>query len=191
MDRTLLRNIIIAVVVLIGILFLYWKFDYSKNASKISELNAEYDKLNTQVAEARRVASRMQETIEKLRVLEATLEVAKKMLPDSQDFEQVIDTLTILSERNGVKIKKITPLPVSRGAESSSISFSMTLLGTYNSFAQYLTELGNQQRIYIASDLKINPKDSDEGDFSIETNLKITTYYKGTGESNNQKGGTK
>lgn len=190
MDRTLLRNIIISVVVVIGILFLYWKFDYSKNASKISELNAEYDKLNTQVAEARRVASRMQETIEKLRVLEATLEIAKKMLPDSQDFEQVIDTLTILSERNGVKIKKITPLPVSRGAESSSMSFSMTLLATYNSFAQYLTELGNQQRIYKVSDIDMNPKESEEGDFSIETQLKITTYFKGTGEPTN-KGGNK
>jgi len=191
MDKTLLRNLIIAVVVIIGIGFLYWKFDYSKNASKINEMNAEYDKLNTQVAEARRVASRMQETIEKLRVLEATLEIAKKMLPDSQNFEQIIDTLTILSERNAVKIKKLTPLPVSKGAESSTVAFDVSLYGSFNSLAQYLTELGNQSRIYKVSDISIKPTTTAEGEYSIAVSMRVTTFFKGTGTANTQKGGKK
>ncbi|MCK4524603.1 type 4a pilus biogenesis protein PilO [candidate division WOR-3 bacterium] len=191
MDRSLIRNIIIAVVIVVGIGFLYWKFDYSKNAGKISTLNTEYNKLNTQVAEARRVAARMQETIEKLKTLEATLKIANKMLPDSQNFELIIDTITILSERNGIKIKKMTPLPVSIGAESSSRSFNISIFGSYNTLAMYLTALGNQTRIYKIRDLKIKPIKSDEGDFSIQSQLTITTFFQGTGIKTTKKGGEK
>ncbi len=191
MDRNLIRNIIIAVIIVVGIVFLYWKFDYSKNSGKINTLNTEYNKLNTQVAEARRVAARMQETLEKLKVLEETLKVANKMLPDSQNFELIIDTITILSERSGIKIKKLTPLPVSIGAESSSRSFNISILGSYNALAMYLTALGNQTRIFKIRDLKIKPINSNEGDYSIQSQLTITTFFQGIGTQTTKKGGEK
>ncbi|MDY6788298.1 MAG: type 4a pilus biogenesis protein PilO [candidate division WOR-3 bacterium] len=193
MDKTLLRNIIITAVIVIAVGFLYWKFDYSKNAKRISELQKEYDKVNTQVAEARKVASRMDEYIQKLKVLEAQLKVADKMLPDSQYFEEVIDTITLLAERNNVKIKKMSPKPVSRGSESSSMGFGMEVLGKFSTIGLYLTSLGNQSRIFKTQDIEISPISSTpEGDYTVSAKFSITTYFKGTSNGeNSQQGGKK
>ena len=84
MDKKNLMKLIIGGVVLVGVLFLYWKFDFSKNASQISTLKGEFDNVNTQVNEARKVAARMAEYIDRIKVLEGQLKIANRMLPDSQ-----------------------------------------------------------------------------------------------------------
>ncbi len=189
MDKNLIRNIVIIVVIIIGVGFLYWKFDYSKNATKITELKQEYDKLNTQVNEARKVAARMQEYIEKLKILEKQLEIANKMLPDSQNFETIIDSVTILANRNNIKIKEIKPNPPSSGADYSTLSFQISVLGSYHTLALFFNSLGNQERIYKVYDISLNPSKGNEGDYNLSANFILSTYYKGTGVANNTQGG--
>lgn len=191
MDRTLIRNIVIGVVLIGGILFLYWKFDYSKNSANISTLKADYEKLNTQVEEARKVASRKAEYEAKLKILEKQLEIANTMLPDSSDYKSVINRITLLANKNNIKINKLGPKSPISGADYSTLSYDLDVSGTYNSIALFLTDLGNLNRIYQVSDISVDPLRNPEGDYTVSSKFMVKTYYKGTsdGSTKNKKGG--
>lgn len=180
MDRGTIQKVAIIAVVVAGLLFLYWKFDYSKNAKNIKTLKAEFDNLNTQVNEARKVAARMSEYIQRIRVLEAQLKIANKMLPDSQKVEDVIDTVTLVANRNNLKIMSIKPLSVSNAGDYATMTHEISVLGTYNTLGQFLTDIGNQNRIYKINDLTIKPNKKDlDNIVTISSVLTLVSYYKG------------
>lgn len=193
MDRGTIQKVAIIAVVVAGLLFLYWKFDYSKNAKNIKTLKAEFDNLNTQVNEARKVAARMSEYIQRIKVLEAQLKIANKMLPDSQKVEDVIDTITIVANRNNLKIMSIKPLSVSNAGDYAIMTHEISLLGTYNTLGQFLTDIGNQNRIFKINDLTIKPNKKDQDNIvTISSVLTLASYYKGeTVVKTEKKGGKK
>ncbi|MEO0235001.1 MAG: type 4a pilus biogenesis protein PilO [candidate division WOR-3 bacterium] len=182
MEKNNLLKTIITVVVLIAILFLYWKFDYSKNSKTISQLKAENDKLNTQVNEARKVAASLVEYTKRLKVLENQLKIANKMLPDSQLLEDALDSLTVYANKNNVKIMNIKPLNVSVTNDYASINQEITLNSNFSSLGLFLTDMGNQKRITKVNSISIKPlKNPDENLNTIQTVLTLSTYYKGPG----------
>lgn len=193
MDRTLIRNLVIGVVLIGGILFLYWKFDYSKNSSKISVLKADYEKLNTQVEEARKVASRKAEYEAKLKILEKQLKIANTMLPDSSDYKSVINKITLLANKNNIKINKLSPKTPAAGADFSTLNYDLDINGSYHNIAMFLTDLGNLDRIYQVKDIIVDPLKNADGDYTVKAAFKVQTFYKGTsnGEDVNKKGGKK
>jgi len=192
MERGTIQKIAIIAVVVAGLLFLYWKFDYSKNAKNIKTLKVEYDNLNTQVNEARKVAARMSEYIKRIKVLEAQLKIANKMLPDSQKLEDVIDTITLVANRNNLKIMSIKPLTVSGAGDYSCMTHELSVTGTYNTLGQFLTDMGNQSRIYKIDNLVIKPtKKNDDNIVTITSILTLASYYKGEAPVQTEKKGGK
>uniref|UniRef100_A0A7C3N6B2 Pilus assembly protein PilO n=1 Tax=candidate division WOR-3 bacterium TaxID=2052148 RepID=A0A7C3N6B2_UNCW3 len=182
MEKNNLIKTIVTVVVLIAILFLYWKFDYSKNSKTIAQLKAENDKLNTQVNEARKVAASYAEYSKRLKILENQLKIANKMLPDSQLLEDALDTLTVYANKNNVKIMNIKPLSVSVTNDYANLNHEITLNATYSSLGQFLTDMGNQKRITKVNSIAIKPlKTTDENLNTIQVVLTMSTYYKGPG----------
>ena len=190
MDKKNLMKLIIGAVVLVGVLFLYWKFDFSKNATQISTLKGEFDNVNTQVNEARKVAARMAEYIDRIKVLEGQLKVANRMLPDSQNLEDVIDTVTLYANKNNVKIMGIHPTGLSVTDEFASVNQELTIQATYASLAGFLTDIGNQKRIAKVNDLSIKPlKDQTENLYTIQAVVSMSTYYKGPGAATKKEDG--
>ncbi|HAF07475.1 MAG: type 4a pilus biogenesis protein PilO [bacterium] len=182
MEKNNLLKTIITLVILIAILFLYWKFDYSKNAKNITQLKAENDKLNTQVNEARKVAASFKEFSKRLKVLENQLRIANKMLPDSQLLEDALDTLTVYANKNNVKIMNIKPLSVSVTNDYANLNHEITLNANYSSLGQFLTDIGNQKRITKVKSITIKPlKTTNENLNTIQVVLTMSTYYKGSG----------
>ncbi|MDD3804426.1 MAG: type 4a pilus biogenesis protein PilO [bacterium] len=190
MDKKNLMKIIIGAVVLVGVLFLYWKFDFSKNASQISKLKGEFDNVNTQVNEARKVAARMSEYIERIKVLEGQLKVANRMLPDSQMLEDIIDTITLYANKNNVKIMNIHPTGIAVTSEYGSVNQELTLQCSFSSLGTFLTDLGNQKRIAKINDISIKPiKTQSENLHTIQAVVAVSTYYKGPGAAIEKKEG--
>lgn len=188
MDRKNLIKIIIGAVVVIGVLFLYWKFDFSKNSQQISKLKAEFDDVNTQVNEARKVAARMSEYIERIKVLEGQLKIANKMLPDSQMLEDAIDTVTLYANKNNVKIMSIHPTGIVLTEENGSINQELTIQATYASLGAFLTDIGNQKRIAKVNDISIKPlKEQTENLYTISAIVSLSTYFKGPGAAAKEK----
>jgi len=188
MDRKNLIKIIIGAVVVIGVLFLYWKFDFSKYSQQISKLKAEFDDVNTQVNEARKVAARMSEYIERIKVLEGQLKIANKMLPDSQMLEDAIDTVTLYANKNNVKIMSIHPTGIVLTEENGSINQELTIQATYASLGAFLTDIGNQKRIAKVNDISIKPlKEQTENLYTISAIVSLSTYLKGPGAAAKEK----
>jgi len=182
MDKKNLMKLIIGGVVLVGVLFLYWKFDFSKNASQISTLKGEFDNVNTQVNEARKVVTRMADYIDRIKVLEGQLKIANKMLPDSQLLEQIIDTVTLYANKNNVKIMNIHPIGMTVTNEQASVNQEFTIQATYASLGAFLTDVGNQKRIAKVNDISIKPlKEQSENLYTIQAIVSLSTFYKGPG----------
>ncbi len=189
MDRNNLIKRIITIPIILAILFVYWKFDFSKNTKQISNLKQENDKLNTQLNEAKKVAASLSEYLKRLRILENQLKIANKMLPDSQMLESALDTLTVFANKNNVKIMNIKPLNVSVTNTYSSINHEIILNSNYSSLGVFLTDIGNQKRIIKISSISIKPLKGEMEDLhTIQTLLTLSTYYKGQGETKKEEG---
>ncbi|MGE3063717.1 MAG: type 4a pilus biogenesis protein PilO [bacterium] len=190
MDKKNLMKIIIGAVVLVGVLFLYWNFDFSKNSNQISKLKGEFDNVNTQVNEARKVAARMAEYIDRIKVLEGQLKIANRMLPDSQMLEDVIDTVTLYANKNNVKIMNIHPTGIVVTSEYGSVNQELTIQSSYSSLGSFLTDIGNQKRIAKINDISIKPiKVQTENLYTIQAVISLSTYYKGPGATKEKKEG--
>jgi len=189
MDGNNLKKTIITIIIIFSILFVYWKFDFSKNAKQISNLKQENDKLNTQLNEAKKVAASLSEYLKRLRILENQLKIANKMLPDSQMLESALDTLTVFANRNNVKIMNIKPLNVNVTNSYSSINHEIILNSNYSSLGVFLTDIGNQKRITKINSISIKPLKGEMEDLhTIQTLLTLSTYYKGQGETKKEEG---
>ena len=184
MDKKNLMKIIIGTVILVGVLFFYWKFDFSKNTSKISTLKRNFDNVNTQLNEAKKIAARMAEYIDRIKMLEGQLRIANRMLPDSQNLEDLIDTITLYANKNNVKIMNIHPTGVTVAGEHASVNQELTIQATYSSLGALLTDIGSQKRIAKVNDLTIKPiKDQTENLYTVQAVISLSTYYKGSGEA--------
>ena len=176
------QYMIVGLVVLIGCLYAYWNYLLNPTMQKIVEQEKKHKSLVSQIEKAKRQAKRLPALKNQSEKLERDLAKLEKQLPKGTDMPNILRTITREAMRENLEFSKIAPAGNKRRTYFESIPFSLAISGGLHSVVRFLAAMGQQERIFQASDLKLRPggKSIDGGKTNLKIDLKLETYaYRG------------
>jgi len=172
--RTSVIVIVLALLIGFGMYFTVIK---EKN-QKIEVKRTEYKELQTKLSKTIAVVRRKKEAAQKLQIVSAKWNQAKKMLPTEASISTLLTTLTKESSKNEVKIKHLKPLGRNSKDKYDEIRIEIQVQGGYHKIAGFLADLNNMERIVNIRDLKLSPASSsdDEEEILLSASFNLITY---------------
>ncbi len=174
-QRTLtLIGVTVAVVVVLGYgYFLMWPLwdDWDRNVATLQ-------KLDSDLAVKRRVASTQPALEAEIKNLESQLNEALVRLPEEKDIPKLMTQINTLGQQAGLDFSFFRPgTPVKKGFYSE-LPIDVRVEGGYHTLGAFLDRLSKLDRIVSVSDVKITPlpAQAQRADKVIAADLKATTY---------------
>jgi len=167
--------LVIAVMIIGGGGYGYWNYLLKPTLISIEQNEKKHKDLVAKIEKSRRQARRLpalQNQVEKLRTELAELE---KQLPTDKNIPDIIRTLTREALIQELEFKSMIPpkSPIKK-QYFEIIPFKLRLSGTLSSLARFLSSLGQQERIFKASNIKLNPLSTDPGIRGIPLSISLT-----------------
>jgi type IV pilus assembly protein PilO len=169
---------VVAVLFVVGGLYGYWNYLLKPTMEKIKTQQATYEDLVAKIERAERQARRLPVLQAELAKLQVELIAMEKQLPKDKDLPNVLRTLTREAVQENLAFSRLTPKPAQRQQYFEIIPFDVSFVGTLHSLARFLASLGQQDRIFQASNINLTPSGSGEttGVTNLNINLSIQTY---------------
>lgn len=170
--------IALAIAFIVGVYFYYVKL-IKPTLAEIKTNKATYEDLSVKAENARLQAVRLpalQSELEKLRV---ELKEMEKQLPTDKDIPNIIRTLTREAQQENIEFVRMTPKDPTRQKFFDIIPFDIQFTGTLHNLARFLSSLGQQDRIFQAQNIKLQPIGSvaeGGGIVNLNITLIIQTY---------------
>jgi type IV pilus assembly protein PilO len=170
-------QISIALVVLaLALAGLFFKFSYQPAAERIAKLKNDESKLRQELDQVRAAVSGLQELELQYKNLEKKWQQAQKLLPTDKEIPSLLKQITNAGIEAQIKFQIFKPGEATNAtALSQAIPVNISVIGTYNQVAQFLSNMGNMSRIAISSNLKLTPNNEDTNR-NIKADLVATTY---------------
>lgn len=162
----------VAVIVVIGGLYVYWNYLLKPTLDKIKTEQTTYQELVTKIETAERQARRLPVLQSELAKLQTDLAAMEKQLPKDKDLPNILRTFTREALQENLQFSKLAPKPAQRQQYFEIIPFDVQFVGTLHAFARFLASLGQQDRIFQASNISLSPA-ANTGETGV-TNLNIT-----------------
>ena len=169
------QTMAIAVLVVVGGLYVYWNYLLKPTLDKIKTEQATYQDLADKIERAERQARRLPVLQSELAKLQVDLAAMEKQLPKDKDLPNILRTLTREALQENLQFAKLAPKPAQRQQYFEIIPFDVQFVGTLHALARFLASLGQQDRIFQASNLNLTPAGSGSGaEATGSTNLNIS-----------------
>lgn len=152
------QKYVFIVFAVVAFVFVYFNFFLQPVNRGIKNKNARIKELTTMLTEAKREAEQLEQLKTKIAALEYEYKELQLLLPAQKDLPDLIRRLTTLSQRFGIRIQSIETRPVvtTASTEYDEIPFGLTITGTFHTILEFLTELGQQDRLMSARDLQLS-----------------------------------
>jgi len=168
----------VAALVVVGGLYVYWNYLLKPTLDKISTQQATYQDLVSKIEAAERQARRLPVLQSELAKLQVELAAMEKQLPKDKDLPNILRTFTREALQENLVFSKLAPKPAQRQPYFEIIPFDVAFVGTLHSLARFLASLGQQDRIFQASNIILSPASAGEitGLTLLNITLSIQTY---------------
>ncbi len=142
-------------------------------AAKRAKVESDRDKL-ARLAEFERnfVAGDVNGQIEKL---QKTMEFFERKLPSKSDIAEVLEQVTVIAQKQGLKPKTIRTLKEKDNNGYIEQPLKMELVGDFNSFYSFLLELEKLPRIMKVRELELKKQPKDEG--QVAANFVVSIFF--------------
>lgn len=176
LDKDTLGKIIAGI--LFGGLFIYayvayfW-MPYSK---KISDNAAKLEKLEQDIASAKKIKAQFKNLQEKLEELKIQKSEAEKKLPRDKKLPDLIKTVKKLSDKNYVKIMTFNPAATSRDQYFTKVNYMVSLKGKYHNIGRFFASIALEQRVLNVENLVISQLDASGDSCSVTFTLSAYQY---------------
>lgn len=127
----------------------YYMYPY---ASRNEQLIADAERV-THLEEANQLAARefAKGSIEELRAQTAqnrsTLTVMRRLVPTSNEVPALLEEVSTAARRAGLDVGGVTPEPVIAGDRYDTHRYTVTIIGEYHQFGEFLSNVGSLARI--------------------------------------------
>jgi type IV pilus assembly protein PilO len=162
------------VIALMGGMY-YWTV-YRNQRNEITRLSATLNQLKNNVTEKRAIAAQRKEFFERLESYRKQLDEAKKNLPDDSNMDQLLRTLTKLSEKSDMRIVKFTPQPEVRQNFYAEIPVKMEIEGNYHEIASFFSMITKENRIIHISDISLRDPQVRNGKVVLKASCVARTF---------------
>jgi len=174
--------------VVAAVVALYWLTLYGGTSKQLAVLERQVTDVETQLVEARAVASNLSSFEEQRAKLQARLEKALQKLPNSAELPVLLTDINSLGKKSGLEIHRFKPITeVDRGFYAE-VPIELEFYGAYHDIGMFFDRLARLSRIVNVSEL-----DMKFADYRGETpRLKVTgkaTTFKFLDSGNGSAGG--
>jgi type IV pilus assembly protein PilO len=110
------------------------------------------------------------------------LEVMRQLVPTGNEVPALLEQVSTAARRVGLDIADVQPLPQLTGDQYDAYKYRMSVKGSYQQIALFLSNVGSLQRIVAPVNLSLNPNPVDpraRKDFrtqSLDARFEIQTY---------------
>lgn len=171
------QYIILAVLVLGGGGYAYFKYFWIPTSQKIVELRKKVEEVEGKINKAKMVAARKKKVMEELETLQRQAEDAERRLPKTQDLPSVIDTVSALSSRHNVSLSSFAPGAKTDRQHFMELSYALQARGAYHDIGRFLAALALEERIFNVRDVNLGSPDA-QGRLAVRMTL-VSYQYKG------------
>lgn len=169
--------IVIMIVASVGLYFVLLANEFAALDAAEKKLNDKKTEFKTQYNQAINVdayKAQMQE-------MEVAYNQYLKELPSSSNIPDLIDSITKIGDRVGVRINYVKiGDPKLLSDFYMALPLTLNLTGTYHNFGLFISDISKLARIVTLGDFNIKPISSKGGDGVLEMNMSAQTYWLAT-----------
>lgn len=177
MNNKLLISIIVAVIMVVGYLYLFGDSTSSKVPQKTeTELQEEIRQLEVKIDELK-IDGTGDSIQAQIKALKQEILQASSGFPSDVGITGLLRELAVIGDSSGLQILLFEPqAPISEGVYEE-MPIKLKLRGTYKQVAGFLYGISNLNRIISVQDMKITgPVDNNSGLIMTESEILISTY---------------
>jgi Tfp pilus assembly protein PilO len=153
---------------------------------QLSELLAQIEVKEKEVAEARAVAAKREGLLIELDQVREKIARFEEKLPTDKEVPKLLNQFQQIAELSGLKYQLITAEPIDEKESYVRIPFKVKVEGTYPIIGEFLRSLEFGNRFIKVEDVDIGPEEKG----SSEANFIISTYMFVNKESTSESGVT-
>ena len=171
---------LLIILLLGGMAYGYHGYVYGPKMEKIEKVSAELKKVETEVAYARTIVEASDTAFLRQQLERRTedLELIKSLLPTQENLSELLERVTHVADRTGVKAALFEPATPIQHEMYQERPYKVTLRGGFHETAVFLSEVASLPRIIKPSGLSLVRKTRREtGEEEILTaEMTLTTY---------------
>lgn len=168
-----LPSICLALLLAVGGVFIW---SNQSAIPEMSQLERRYMQLQDQVRQARRLAAAEGTQVSIVSQAREDLRRFRALLPQREEFEQLIGEIFLLADEARLDISQITYSPGRReDLDLSSYGLGFVVQGTYRQVKEFLSLLEQSPRLIVIDSISLAGQ-KDEGDVGLR--LALTTFFR-------------
>lgn len=166
----------IAILFVAG-LWAYWKYLYSPLKGEIARLEQELSEKQSKLETTRQAAQELEVLEAEFKIIELEAREMEKKLPVKKDLPKLIRDITRTLEKHKITVQSFTPSKESPKTYFSEIPISLQVSGNYHNLANFLSDIGQYERVINTYDVNLTPKvASKESPDTLLASLRLVTY---------------
>jgi type IV pilus assembly protein PilO len=177
------QAVIVAVIMGVLIIVLFWNLAYSPLTERIAKLNTDIAAVQVKLDEANGIAGQQTQVERELATVQRNLTMMSEMLPQKKDIPKMLKLITQRGNENSIKFNNFRPTALIPREFYNEVPIEMSVKANFNNLGQFFTKLGNLNRIVNIENVQISPGTADNARESISASfvIKTFTYAEGGG----------
>lgn len=155
-------------LLLLGLTVIGYQYMIKPANKRLAETKARVQKKLGKLAESEKTAEAAQGLTKQLEQLQEALEFFESRLPPKSEIHKVLEQVTLIAQKRGLKPKTIRTLQKKDNSGYIEQPLKMELEGNFNSFYSFLLELENLPRIMKIRELVLSKQATSEGNIAAD-----------------------
>jgi len=155
---------------------LFYFFVYSPKSQEIKRAEAKVTKLERELADIKKKASRLDEHKAMMAEVEQRYQKASQVIPDNKEIPSLLTNISSEGTGAGLDIISFVPGKVAAKEFYAEIPVKLTVTGTYHNVGHFLDTVSKMPRIVNVASVRLgSPKDV-SGEMLLNANVDLVTY---------------
>jgi type IV pilus assembly protein PilO len=155
-------------VLLLGMAVVGYQYMIKPANEHLAEVKNRVDVKFAQLAKFQQASAASEDLSKQLEQLQEALEVFESRLPPKSKIHEVLEQVTVIAQKEGLKPKTIRTLKDKINSGYVEQPLKMELVGNFSSFYSFLLELENLPRIMKIRELNLEKQMDDEGQIAAD-----------------------
>ncbi|MDR3476513.1 MAG: type 4a pilus biogenesis protein PilO [Gammaproteobacteria bacterium] len=151
----LLPKLVLVGIVCLLVFYLGYLFDISDLNVKLKASIQQESDLKDQIRSLANNQAQLDKQLTKFPVLESTIAKQQKQLTRPADLPELLNEIIALGKQNSVDILSFSPGPVDEKGTYPKVEIKMTVAGSYDQLAKFISQVVNMQRVVEVNNMTI------------------------------------
>ncbi len=174
----LYAKVVVAALPAVIILIVGFMFFISPKQKEIKTLDAKIDEQNNKIATGQAKGAKLEILMRENEALVKRLDELKEQLPEEKEISSLLKQVSDLSTAAGLDIKSWKPGQKKNHPSGivAEIPVSVSVIGTYHDFANFLSSLTKLNRIVNVSNIQMGSAQMKQGKAVLQINFTASTF---------------